>query len=114
MLHFPTPAHYQAEPPVDVLLETISRTDNSVIEAVELPASEIADLQSVQRRTRRKWRSLPLNDRVSGVAVRAVTSAGEALYAYTLTDFACQLYRVERPTWPVHIDAAKIFLQIVG
>ena len=78
MLHFPTPAHYKAKPPLDVLMETVSPT-RTILETVELPPNEIGDLQSVWRRVRLKWNSLSLDDRLNGVAVRAVSSAGESL-----------------------------------
>jgi hypothetical protein len=110
---FRHPAHYKAKPPLDVLMETVSPT-RTILETVELPPNEIGDLQSVRRRVRLKWNSLSLDDRLNGVAVRAVSSAGESLCAYTLTDFACGLYKVERPTWGVHVPAAKIYLKMVG
>jgi hypothetical protein len=113
MLHFPSPDQYTAERPLGVLLETITPTDNCAVEVVELPASEIADLQSVQRQVRLKWDSLPLDERLSGVAVRAVTYEGESLYAYILADFACELYRVSHAPSMMQMDAAKIFLRMI-
>lgn len=113
MLHYPTPAHYEVEPPLDVSLETILN-NNTMLEAVEVPADQITNLGSVQRQVRLKWWSLPLNLRLNGAAVLAVTSAGETLWSYMLPDFACELFGVERPTFGVHVPAAKLFLQVTN
>jgi hypothetical protein len=90
--------------PSHVLLEILSPT-NSILEAVEVPAHQ------VERQARLKWESLPLDQQISGVAVRAVTNGGDVLCIYWLRNVARRLYG-DHVAWPVHMLAAKLYLML--
>jgi hypothetical protein len=111
MLHVPSPEQYKAEPPRTVFLLTIAPT-GKVLAWVQLPVGQIATIEEVKKRTRLKWEGLPLDQRLAGVAVHAISGADEVLFGYALEKFACELFRVRVLIFGVHIPRAKCLLQM--
>jgi hypothetical protein len=112
MLHFPLPEQYKAEPPRTVFLVTIAPTGN-VLARVQLPAEQIATIEEVKKQTRLKWESLPLDQSLAGTEVRAISDAGEeeVLFAYTLAEFAHELFRGEPFIHGEHMSRAECLLR---
>jgi hypothetical protein len=113
MFHHPSREQYEAEPPRAVSLVTMASI-SKVLAQVQLPPHQIATLEEVKRQARLKWGSLPLDQQLAGVAVCAISDAGEVLFAYALEEFACELFQVRVLIFGVHIPRAKCLLRMRG